>query len=402
MTERVVDTAPPSAPPIPRDRFALNAAGRRARVRIAALTRRLDAADRTALGYWAAMHLTVAVIGYAVAWLLAPGDAHLPLTAIYERWDAIRLHSIAQYGYWGGPGGKPAHPNQIIFFPGYPAALAAVHLVVRHWIAAELLLSFGAGAVAVVSLTRLARSSKAAMYLLAAPAAVFLTVGYSEALYLAFAIPAWSAARRGAWWTAGAYAFFAAATRPTGVFLLAALAVMALTRPEGSSRLRAVARLSPAALAPLLYEAYLFSKTHRLSALMDANEAGWGLHFVGPWQALKKSYWGAFQHSYGGAEFGFTEQLEMASMFVIAAATVVFLVRRKWAEAVYCGLAAAELGTATWYQSTSRTLMVLFPVWLLLASAARRRPWVGVAYLAVSGPLAVLIAAMYLSGNWTG
>jgi hypothetical protein len=374
---------------------------RRGRAFVVSLATRLDAADRAALWLWTLAHLAFFALGYASAWALADGKPHLPLTGIYERWDAALLRSIAQYGYWGGPGGKMAHPHQAAFFPGYPFALAVVHLVVRNWVASELLLDFVAGAVVVVALTRLARTSKAAVYLLAAPAAVFLMVGYSEALYLALAIPAWSAARRGEWAMAGIYAFFAAATRPDGLFLIPALAVMALTRPQGGRRWRALAGLSPAVLAPLVYAAYLQSVTGRWSAWQDANQAGWDLHWVGPWQSLKTSYWGAWQHPYG-AEFGAMEQLEIACLFVMAACTVGFLIRRRWAEAVYCGLAVFALGTSTWYQSVPRTLLVLFPVWVALAKAAGRRRWVGQVYLAVSGPLAALVAALYLSGRWAG
>lgn len=365
------------------------------------LLERLDAMDRAALGMWAAVHLALLLLGYAAAWTLARDKEHLPFTGVYERWDATLLRSIAQYGYFGGPGGVPAHPHQAAFFPGYPLALAAVHLVVRNWVAAELLLSFAAGCVAVIALARLAGDRRAVLFLLLAPASVFLMVGYSEALFLAFAVPAWLAAARGRWVLAGGLGFLAAFTRPDGLFLLAALGVMALTRPGGVSRARALAGVAPAGLAPLLYEAFLFSKTHRWSAWLDANRDGWGLRYVGPWQSLKTSYWGAWQHPYS-AEFGFMEQLEIVCLAVMLAATVGFVVRWQWAEAVYCGLAVVALGTSTWYQSVPRTLLVLFPVWVALAGAARRRPWVGALYVAVSGPLAVLVAAMYLGGAWAG
>ncbi len=82
-----------------------------------------------------------------------------------------------------------------------------MHLLVPHWTAAGLLVSLVAGAVAAVALARIAAlhlpgsraGGRAALFLLVSPCAVFLAAGYSEALFLALALPAWLAARRQRW-----------------------------------------------------------------------------------------------------------------------------------------------------------------------------------------------------------
>jgi hypothetical protein len=359
------------------------------------LTARLDVADRVALGYWLVAHAVLFALVYTAAWVLSPNNGHLPLVSGFQQWDASLLANIAAHGYYGS--GSIAH--NAAFFPGYPLALATAHLVLRNWIVSELLLSLIAGGVAVVSLTRLAGSSRAALFLLTAPTAVFLTVGYSESLFLAFAIPAWNAGRRGAWIRCGLYGSLAAFTRPDGLFLIPALAIMALTQPIGARR-RALPGVALSLIGPAVYELYLYSETHSWSAWSQANQAGWGLHYVGPWQALKTSYWGAFQHPYGG-EFGFMEQLEIASLAVMLVAAAGFVLRRRWPEAVYCGLAVVGLGTQTWYQSVPRTMLIMFPVWVALARLNRARAWAAT-YLAVSGSLAVVLGLLYLGGRWAG
>ena len=361
------------------------------------LTVRLDAADRAALGYWLAAHAALFTLAYAAAWVLSSDNTHLPLVGGYQQWDANLLANIAAHGYYG-PG---SIPHNAAFFPGYPLALAVVHLALRDWVLSELVLALAAGAVVVVSITRLAGSSRAALFLLTAPAAVFLTIGYSEPLFLAFAIPAWNAARRGDWRRCGVYAAFAAFTRPDGLFLIPALAVMALTRPSGARRGRALLGVAPSLLGPAVYELYLYSHTDRWSAWSDANQAGWNLHYAGPRQALKTSYWGAFQHPFTG-EVGFMEQLELACMAAMLAAAVGFAVRRRWPETVYCGLAVLGLGTQTWYQSVPRTLLLIFPIWAALAHFTARRAWAAATYLAVSGSLAAVVGLMYLGGRWAG
>ena len=60
--------------------------------------------------------------------------------------------------------------------------LAAVHLILRNWVLSELVISGVAGYFAVVSLSRLARGRRAVLYLLTAPAAIFLMVGYCGVL----------------------------------------------------------------------------------------------------------------------------------------------------------------------------------------------------------------------------
>ena len=89
-------------------------------------------------------------------------------------------------------------------------------------------------------------------------------------------------------------------------------------------------------------------------------------------------------------------------MAVMILVTLAFLWRRRWPEAVYCGLAAVALGTSTWYQGCPRTLLVLFPVWVALAGLDARRPWVRYVYLSVSAPLAAVLGLLFLSYQWAG
>lgn len=369
---------------------------------------RLDAEDRAALGLWAAAHAALFVLAWAAAWAFRTSVDHAPLTGGFEHWDAVLLRNVAQYGYFG------AHStaNNIAFFPGYPVTLAAAHLILRNWVLSELTVSAVAGCFAVVSLARLANGRRAVLYLLTTPAAVFLMIGYAEALFLALAIPAWHAATRGRWWRAAALAGLAGLVRPDALFLIPALAVLALVQPAGSpasqeprsverSRLACAATMCCALAGPVAYEIYLKVSTGSWLAWSRAMQAGWDLHLSNPVQALKTTWWAAFKHAFGaGTAFEF--QLELGAMAVIVLATIAFALSQRWPEAVYCGLAAVALGTSTWYQGCPRTLLVLFPVFVALARLSSRRPWIGYVYLSISAPLAVVLGMMFLSGQWAG
>jgi hypothetical protein len=95
-------------------------------------------------------------------------------------------------------------------------------------------------------------------------------------------------------------------------------------------------------------------------------------------------------------------QLELASFAVITLAALAFLLARRWPEAVFCGLAAAALGTQTWYTTSARTLLVLFPIYVALARLEVRRPWVRHVYLAVCAPLAAAMGLLFLAYQWAG
>ncbi len=353
--------------------------------------------DRAALGIWAAAHAALLVLAWAAAWAFRSTLAHAPLTGGFEHWDAVLLRNIAQYGYFG----PHSVPNNVAFFPGFPVVLSVTHLLLRNWVLSELAVSAVAGCFAVVSLARLAGQRRAVLYLATAPAAIFLMVGYSETLFLALAIPAWSAASRGRWWRAALLAGLAGLVRPDALFLIPALAVMALVQEPGRRRLASAATACVALAGPAAYEIYLRTQTGSWTTWSRALRAGWDLHLSTPAQALRTTWWAAFRHAFS-ASTSFEFQVELGVMAVMLIAALAFACSRRWPEAVYCGLAVVAFGTSTWYETCPRTLLVLFPVWVALARLAARRAWITGAYLAISGPVAVVLAMLYLSGQWAG
>jgi hypothetical protein len=368
----------------------------------------LSADDRTALGLWAAAHLALLALAWAAAWAFRATREHAPLTGAFEHWDAALLRNIAQYGYFG----PHTIPNNTAFFPGYPAALAVGHLILRNWVLSEIVVSGVAGCFALVALARLAGSSRAVLYLLTSVAAIFLMVGYAEVLFLAFAIPAWHAAARGRWWRAALLAALAGLVRPDAIFMIPALAVMALSGYRGpgtwppaaatiGGRLANAARACCGLAGPVAYDGYLWLHTGNVMAWSAALRKGWDLHLSTPFQDLRTTWWAAFRHAFA-ASTAFEFQLEFGAMFVMVVAVLAFLYAWRWPEATYCAVALIALGTSTWFETGPRTLLVLFPIWIALAALEKRRPWLKYAYFGVSAPLAVVLAMLYLSGQWAG
>ncbi len=190
--------------------------------------------DRTALGIWFFWH--VATYIYMV--LAAPGRTEAPLLDRLTPWDAENFITIAQYGYAGSPGMTDA-PKLVAFFPGLPLLLRDLHWLVPNYDLLIVLVSFVGSAVVAVALSRLGNSYKegagvwTVLAFFLSPFAVFMWAGYSEAPFLALAIPAWLLARRGRWEWAAVCAAFASSIRISGLFLALGLAVMFLVAENG-------------------------------------------------------------------------------------------------------------------------------------------------------------------------
>jgi hypothetical protein len=391
------------------------------------------ASDLAALRIWLVTRLAVLALTWPAAFVMR-GSAKSPQgwLSMWQQWDAVRLQAIAQYGYFGPPG--RALPDQVAFFPGYPFALEVVHALARQWTVSGLLVSFVAGGVAVVALSRIAEldyqprtgqpasnqqpisqvaaghratgasqratGASAVLYMVVSPAAIFLAAGYSESLFLAFALLSWLAARNRRWVLAVLLAGGASFIRINGLFLCVALTIEILRRADGR-RLRALAAFIPA-LAPLVgYELYLHWRTGDWLAWVHAEKHGWQRQLTNPVDTFKTAWTAGFGHEFS-APINFVFQLEILAVLIGVVTIVALLICRRWAEAVYAALTIGALATSIWYESVPRALLLLWPIWCGLAWVAARWRWVDQIYLAVSIPISTVIGLLFLTGHWAG
>ncbi|MEV1091923.1 mannosyltransferase family protein [Streptomyces microflavus] len=383
-------------------------------VRFGRVLVRLSPADRQVLGLYLLTRISLWIIAHGARWLFPRGsdtrDAG-PVLAPFQRWDANHYLHIARDGYFPADAGPwvSGWDNREAFFPGFPLLLRAVHTVVPSWTGAGLLISFVAGAVAVLALARIARSyvpedvdgRRTVLFFLLSPCAVFLAVGYTETLFLAFALPAWLAAQRRHWALACTLTALATTVRVSGLFLAAAIAVLFALSARSRQAWRSVGWLALPALPPAAYSWYLHNRTGDWMAWKHAQERGWYREFHAPWEAWANTWNAAFDgvHTTGYAAMF---QAELAAM-VVGVALVALLVRhRRWPEAVYVALSLWALGTSYWYTSIPRATLLWWPLWIGLAALSLRRPWFRRAYLCVVVPVTALVALAFLTGRWAG
>ena len=204
------------------------------------------------------------------------------LVDVLARWDSNWFLRIAEDGYsW--PSATPA------FFPLYPLLTGALGRVLAgHFVLAGAVVSLTAAAAAFVLLHRLtvarlgaASADRAVLFLAVAPMSLFLGVVYSESLFLALAIGCFLAAERGRLGWAAGLAGLALLTRPQGVALLPALAVLAWRERGGGWR--SLAAPAAAGAMFLAYPLALWLWVGRPLAFLDA-EYQWERHLspLGP------------------------------------------------------------------------------------------------------------------------
>ncbi|MFJ3969131.1 mannosyltransferase family protein [Streptomyces parvus] len=375
---------------------------------------RMSPADRGVLWLYLLTRISLWITALFARWLF-PAQSGVreaaPVLAPFQHWDANHYLHIARDGYFpaGAGPGTSGWDNREAFFPGYPLLLRAVHTVVPDWTAAGLLISFVAGAVAVLALARIARAylpeegagHRTAGLFLLSPCAVFLAAGYTEALFLAFALPAWLAAMKHRWALAAVLTTFGAAVRVSGLFLAAAIGLLFLLSARTGRHWRSAGWTLLPALPPAAYSWYLHAHTGDWMAWKHAQERGWYRTFHPPWEAWANTWTGAF----GGTQstgYAFMFQAELAAMVVGLALVALLVRRRRWPEAVYVALSLWALGTSYWYTSVPRATLLWWPLWIGLAALSLRRPWFRTVYLCVAAPVTTLVALTFLTGRWAG
>jgi hypothetical protein len=353
----------------------------------------------------AAVYLLVRLAGLGV---LAAMAAHHGGSLLDEltSWDGRWLLAIAEHGYGGVPpdmvdaSGNRTTETPLGFFPGYPAAVAAVGLLTGgHLVVAGLLVTGAAGVAVAYGLTRLGElvpggSRRAGLLLTglfaAAPMGVVLSMTYTEALFCALAVWALVGVLREQWLPAGLCAAGAGLVRPTGSSLVAAVGLAALAAViHGRGGWRPWAAGALAATGSLGYVGYVAARTGALGGWFVIQREGWGWYLDG---GAATSRWVAAVLTSSGNVFDLLVVLTAAGSIALFVLAVVM--RMPWPLLVYGGLVLVT----TWGTDglMNSKLRVLLPAFVLLLPVA-----IGLAGRRTTTAVAVVVAVA-LASAWFG
>lgn len=335
----------------------------------------------------------------APAPLLHSGGLSLPLLGIWQRADGCMYEMIAANGY------PPEDRKRFAFFPLYPALLRlAQPLFGGSWTLSGMAISALAYLAAATGLYRLAAGDfevsiarRAVLYLSIFPSAFFLFAPFTESLFLACSVWTLYAARNRWWAWAGVLGCCAALTRTQGLFLVLPL-LWELWRQwreaERADRRRwwpLLSLLGPAC-GFLAYNAYTYASAGL--TVMGAQRL-WGMRTELPWMVIIDSV--RFSLSRGNP----VEPTNLLLLLVFTGATIWGIGRVPLSYTLISAPQLLLLLTRETYHSplmsVSRLLIVIFPVFIVLALAGRR-PRLHLSWLILSLLLLAMLLTYFLGG----
>lgn len=333
--------------------------------------------------------------------LLADGPA-FPLVGVWERWDACWYLKIATHGYEPGE-------HAVAFFPLFPGAVRLVgSLPGIPYAVAGMFVSLAAFVVAAAGLVRLVESSHGiavgrwtAVLLSVFPAAFFLLAPFTEALFLASAVWSLLLARERRWPLALLAAAMAGLARPQGVLLAIPLAWEAWSsmRSSESPALRTILVPAAAVVAPVVAFAGFVAVGSAVTGetTFDAQSLWGGTEFRPPWVVVAASV--AWIVERGDA----LQAINLGALVGAAALLLVGAGRMPLTYSLYAWPPLLLIATRlqpTPLTSTTRFILVLFPVFIVAAMITERRRWLRAAWLAVSIGLLAVMATWFVQGDF--
>jgi hypothetical protein len=322
---------------------------------------------------------------------------------LWNRWDSRWFESIATEGYVGTyVSDFEDFRYNVAFFPGFPALVRGGIALGLDPTIAGMIVSLVAGFAAALAIGRLVRQVGGdprwgALAWVVAPTAVFLSAAYTEALFAAFAFWAWTLAKDGYWWRVAILGALAGFVRPNGMFLAAGLVVMVLVaRPLRWQHL--LAALTPL-ISALIYFYYLWTLTGNWNAWSQAQNEFWERELVDPITALINSYNLIFTFSPTG-EPSSRFITEILAMGILVLVVVITAFKSWWGEFTYTLVTALSLGTSSMYHSVPRTLVVVFPLWMLIGLWLGKATWRRWAYVIVLIPILTLVTIRFTQNQW--
>jgi hypothetical protein len=292
--------------------------------------------------------------------------------AIWGVWDSGWYLDIAQFGYSAAGRTDPEILNQAnyAFFPLYPLTLRALGPLVGGPFNAGLIVSNVSLVGACLALRRLvaldhdaATARRAVRYLILFPTAFILSGVFSESMFLALSLAAFLFVRRDRPLLAGAAGYFAALTRPVGVFLVLPLA-LAYWKERRDHRQPLPLRAGWLALVPLglaTFAAYNYVLTGHALAFARI-QTSWGHTLGSPLTVLVRG-------------LGEADVSARFSAWMTLAAIALLVAGARRLGLAYCVLSLFFIlvPLAAGLNSMPRYLLAVFPIPILLARFGERR-----------------------------
>ena len=314
--------------------------------------------------------------------------------ALWQRFDANWYLKIATRGYDGSDGST-------VYFPVYPMLIRVLSFVIPPMFAAMLISNLAFVGVLVLmyrlisNFTDESITRRVLVYFLIFPTSFFLTVAYTESLFLLFTLGSLYSASNRRWSWAVVWGALAALTRLQGVLLVIQLAYILWHEAKDLSLKKLAFRVLPLVIIPVATLAFL-----GFSSLSLINTYQGTLHakFVFPWDNI----WATISVLMSG-DGSIVDALNL--IVTIGLVAMIFPVWKKlpleYTLYSLLMLIAPMLRMTTTQPlvSMTRYALAVFPVFIVLGMWGKN-PWVNRVILYTSVLLQLYLSAQFILWGW--
>ena len=317
---------------------------------------------------------------------------------LWNRWDATHYLRLAEHGYTSSGEGF----FSLVFYPLYPWLVRATAFVCQNYFIAALVVSGLATIAAGLLLRRLVeldQSAKVAQlavwFLLIFPTAYFLHIAYSESLFLAVVVGSLLAARMQAWAIAGLLGALACLTRVNGLVLIPTLFVEAWLQYSQTRKIDwRWLWIGATGLGFAVYLLLNYQVTGSPFTFQKIMEEHWYKKITSPWVGVY-GVWGRIPY------YNLTEGLHEFIFIVLSLiCTIWSWIKLRPTYAVWMTLNWLLITGTAFVVSVPRYCLTFFPIFIIFARIAVKRPLIGQIISVVSLLLLALFATKFAHGTW--
>lgn len=322
--------------------------------------------------------------------------------AIWQRWDALQYLKIAENGYTAVGDDR----FLIVFFPFYPLLVSVFSFLTGNYLVA----AFFVTAIASIAhglvfreLVKLDHSETIAqlsvLFLFIFPTSYFLHIPYTESLFLSLTIGAFLAARKRAWLIAGILGGLACMTRINGLVLLPALALEVWQEHRETRTLSSkwfFLLLIPAGFAVYLILNYVVAGDPLI--FMTYQREHWYRYFRWPWEGIWETIKRVDNPKTIDAHM--TGIQELFFVVVGLAALLIGWNKLRNSYRIWMLLNWLLFVSTSFVLSVPRYTLTLFPIFILMAIAARRYWSLKVLFVVWSILFMAAFVIQFVRGMW--
>ncbi len=348
------------------------------------------------------IRLALFFVGYIIGRTVPKYDTPIfnLIYQIFYKWDARAYLYLAEYGYTA----VGMERTYLAYFPLYPALVNLFGHILPTYMTAALAVSFISSIFAGYFLQKLVsfdseddEVKRSLWFFYIFPTAYFLTVPYTEALFISLVLGAVTYARQKKWLGASIIAMFACATRLQGLVLIPTIMIeFWLHRKE--VKLRQIFWLS---VIPLGFVSYLLINwmvTGNPVEFLDIQRVHFYHHNILP----TKQLWDTINNILFNKPSEMRLTLDEGRLVAVLITSVLLLISIKWLRISYQFYAWSQLIillTDSWLMSLPRYILAIFPLFIVLARITKK-PEVFQALSIISFALMTALYCLYVAGNW--